>query len=91
MMQLEDLIGSGFITLVILFILAAEAVFYVFFFRRMRGLLATLAAGACLVLALRAALLHHASNELALFLMLGFVFHILEVWQWLKMSTPQQQ
>ena len=91
MPQLDELISSGSITLVILFILIAEALFYIVFFKRLRVMLATLAAGACLVLALRAAMLHHATNELALFLALGFVFHILEVWQWLKMSTPQQQ
>ncbi len=90
MLQLDDIIGSGFITLVILSILGAEALFYIFYLRRLRGMLATLAAGACLVIALRAALLHHSLDELALFLGLGFVFHVLEVWQWLKMSKRQQ-
>ena len=90
MLQLDELIGSGIITLVILSILAAEAMFYVFYLKRLRGMLATLAAGACLVMALRAALLHHNNSELALFLALGFVFHVLEVWQWLKMSKHQQ-
>jgi len=89
-MQLDALIGSGFITLVILSILAAEALFYVLYLKRLRGMLATLAAGACLVMALRAALLGHGTSELALFLACGFVFHILEVWQWLKMSKHQQ-
>jgi hypothetical protein len=90
MLQLDELIGSGFITLVILSILAAEALFYLFYLKRLRGMLATLAAGACLVMALRAALLDHSTAELALFLALGFIFHVLEVWQWLKMSKHQR-
>ncbi len=90
MLQLNELIGSGLITLVILSILAVEALFYIFYLRRLRGMLATLAAGASLVMALRAALLHHSTDELAFFLVLGFIFHILEVWQWLKMSKHQQ-
>jgi hypothetical protein len=90
MPQLDELIRSGLITLLILSILAAEALFYIFYLRRLRGMLATLAAGACLVVALRAALLHHSTSELALFLALGFVFHVLEVWQWLKMSKHQR-
>ena len=91
MSQLDELIGSGSITLVILSILAIEALIYAFYFRRLRGMLPTLAAGACLVMALRAALLHHSNSELALFLALGFVFHVLEVWQWLKISRRQRQ
>lgn len=91
MMQIDALIGSGSITLVILSILATEALFYIFYLKRLRGMLATLAAGACLVMALRAALLGHGTNELALFLGFGLIFHVLEVWQWLKMSKHQQQ
>ena len=90
MPQLDELIGSGFITLVMLSIMAAEALFYIFYLRRLRGMLATLAAGASLVMALRAALLHHSTGELAFFLVLGFIFHILEIWQWLKMSKHQR-
>ena len=90
MQQLDAFIGSGLITLVILSILATEALFYIFYLKSLRGMLATLAAGACLVLALRAALLQHSSGEVALFLTLGFVFHVLEVRQWLKMSKHQQ-
>ena len=89
-LQLDELIGSGLITLVILSILAVEALFYIFYLRRLRGMLATLAAGASLVMALRAALLHHSTGELAFFLVLGFIFHVLEIWQWLRMSKHQQ-
>lgn len=91
MMLLDELVSSATITVVILTVLAAEALFYIFYMKRLRSMLATLAAGACLVLALRAAILHHSTVELAAFLALGFVFHILEVWAWLKMSKHQPQ
>jgi hypothetical protein len=88
---LEALIESGSVTLIILAILVAEALFYILYFKRLRTMLATLAAGACLVLALRAALLQHGSSEIGFFLGAGFIFHVLEVWQWLKMSKSQPQ
>ncbi len=91
MIWLEEFIGSGAITLIILAILAGETLAYMFYFKRMRPMLPTLAAGACLVLALRTALLHHSTIELAVFLALGFIFHILEVWQWLQKSKTQPQ
>ncbi len=86
---LDQFIASGYVTLVMLAILAAEAFFFVVFWKRLRGLWATLAAGASLVLALRAALLQHETREIALWLSCSFVFHVLEVWQWLKMSKSQ--
>ncbi len=91
MMMLDELVGSAAITAVILAILAAEALFYIFYFKRLRSMLPTLAAGACLVLALRAALLHHDTTEIAAFLATGFVFHLLEVRAWLKMSKHLPQ
>ena len=91
MSQLDSFVWSGQITVMILLILAAEALFFMFYVKRLRGILPALMAGACLVVALRAALLHHSASELELFLALGFVFHVLEVWQWLKMSKSQQQ
>ena len=91
MMFLDRFIASGSVTIFILVILAIEALAFVIFFKRLRGMWAALAAGASLVLALRAALLGHSTQELALFLSFGFFFHILEVWQWLKMSKHQPQ
>jgi hypothetical protein len=88
---LDDVMQTGLITLVMLAILVAEALVYVFYFKRMRGMLATLAAGACLVLALRAALLNHSTFELSVFLGLAFIFHVLEIRQWLKISKHQPQ
>jgi hypothetical protein len=83
---LDDIIGSGEITLIILAILSAEALLYLLFFKRLRKMLATLGAGACLVLALRAALIGQGSSVVASFLSVGFIFHVVEIWQWLKMS-----
>jgi hypothetical protein len=91
MIAFEEFIASGSITLLMLAILAAESLLYLFYFKRLRPMLATLAAGASLVLALRAALLHHSTAELALFLSLSFVFHLMEVWQWLKISKHKPQ
>ena len=90
MTLLDGLIGSGAITSIVLAVLAAEALFYVVYLKRLRRMLATLAAGACLVLALRAALLQRPNSELAFFLACGFLFHVLEIWQWLKMSKSQR-
>ena len=83
---IDDIIQSGEITLIILAILSAEALIYLLFFKRLRRMLPTLAAGACLVLALRGALLGQGSNVVAYFLAVGFIFHFVEIWQWLKMS-----
>ncbi len=91
MMLLDRFIASGFVTVFVLAILALEAIVFLVFFKRLRGMLPTLAAGACLILALRSALVQYNSAELALWLGLGFVFHILEIWQWLKMSKRQPQ
>jgi hypothetical protein len=84
--MIEDFISSGNITWAILAILAVEALSYMFYFKRLRNMWPTLAAGGCFVLALRAALLHQSMFEVAVFLALSFVFHVLEVRQWLKIS-----
>ncbi len=89
MMLLDDLIGSGAITFIVLAVLAAEALICIFYLKRLRKMLPSLAAGASLVLALWAALAHRSSLELAFFLGVGFIFHVLEVWQWLSMSKNQ--
>jgi Na+-translocating ferredoxin:NAD+ oxidoreductase RnfE subunit len=91
MTALDEFIGSGTITVVVLAILGAEVLAYTFYFKRLRKMLASLFAGACVVLALRAALLNHSNSEVGIFLALGFVFHILEVWQWLKTTKRQPQ
>jgi hypothetical protein len=89
--MLDGFVNSGAITTLILAIMVVEALCCIFYFRQLRPMLATLAAGACLALALRAALLGHGPTAIASWLGLGFVFHVLEVWQWIKMSKRQPQ
>lgn len=91
MTALDEFIGSGTIAVVILAILTVEVFAYAFYFKRLRKMLPSLFAGGCVVLAMRAALLHHSNSEIGIFLAFGFIFHILEVWQWLKMSKHQPQ
>jgi hypothetical protein len=91
MTWLNTAINSGAITWLALAVLTVEAMIYVLFFKRMARMLPTLAAGACLVLALRSALLRDEPELIATFLTLSFIFHVLEVWQWSKMSKNQQQ
>jgi hypothetical protein len=88
-MNLEALFQSGNIALLILAIMLAEAMFFVRYLRRFLGMLAGLAAGACLVLALRSALLQQAWTSIALFLSLSFVFHVVEILQWLRLAKHQ--
>jgi hypothetical protein len=54
--------------------------------RHMPAILGGLGAGACLVLALRAALLQQGWPQIALFLAISFVFHAFEVRQWLRQA-----
>ncbi len=89
--MIESFISSGAVSWVILAVLVVEALSFVFYFKRLRNMWPTLAAGGCFVLALRAALLHQTTAEIAVFLALSFVFHVLEVRQWLKMSKHLPQ
>jgi uncharacterized membrane protein len=90
-MNLEALFQSGNIAFLIAAIMLAEALFFAKYFKRLPGLFAGLAAGACLVFALRAALMQQAWTSIALFLALSFVFHILEILQWLRIAKHQPQ
>jgi CBS-domain-containing membrane protein len=83
-MSMEALFSSGDIVFVILAIMLAEALVLMRHMRRQPGLWLGLAAGACLVLALRAALLQQGWAVIAGFMLASFVFHGLEVWQWLR-------
>ena len=91
MMLLDRIFASGFITTIILAVLAIEVLAILIVYKNLRGLWPALAAGACLVLALRSALIQYNPGELALWLGLAFVFHILEVRAWAKMSKHQPQ
>jgi hypothetical protein len=90
-MSLEALFQSGNIAVLIIAIMVAEAILLAPVFKRIPGMLAGLAAGACLVLALRAALLQHAWPSIAIFLCLSFVFHVMEILQWLRLAKQQPQ
>jgi hypothetical protein len=88
-MSFESLFQSGHIALVILAIMALEAVVLARYFKRLPALFAGLAAGACLVLALRAALLQQGWIMISIFLSLSFVFHVTEIRQWLRLIKTQ--
>ena len=85
-MSFEALFHSGNIAILIIAIMLAEAVFFARYLRRFPGMLAGLAAGACLVLAMRSALLQQHWTSIAIFLSLSFVFHVLEILQWLRVT-----
>jgi hypothetical protein len=88
-MSFEALYQSGNIAYVILALMVIEALVLARYFRRLPGLLTGLFAGACFVLALRAALLQQSWMMIGSFLALAFVFHVTEVWQWLRLTKPQ--
>ncbi len=85
-MSFEALFQSGNIAILILAIMLAEALFFARYLKRFPGMLAGLAAGACLVLAMRSALLQQPWSSIAIFLSLSFVFHVLEILQWLRVT-----
>ena len=82
---MDEIIKSGFATDIVLIIMAVEAVMITFFMRRnglnssVPGFLAALLAGACLILALRAALNGAGFGEIALFLALSLLAHLGEL------------
>jgi MFS superfamily sulfate permease-like transporter len=88
-MSFEALYQSGNIAYVILALMVVEALVLARYFRRLPGLLTGLFAGACFVLALRAALLQQSWMMIGSFLALAFVFHVTEVWQWLRLTKTQ--
>jgi MFS superfamily sulfate permease-like transporter len=90
-MNFESLFQSGNIALVIIAVMLVEVMLLQRYIKRFPGMLAGLAAGACLVLALRAALLQQSWTIIAIFLALSFVFHILEILQWLRLAKNHQQ
>jgi hypothetical protein len=90
-MNFESLFQSGNIALVIIAIMVVEALLLSGLIKRFPVLLSGLAAGGCMVLALRAALLQQSWTIIALFLGLSFVFHALEILQWLRLAKNHQQ
>lgn len=88
-MSLDVLFQSGNIAFLIVGIMFAEFLFFARHFKRFPAIFAGLAAGACLVLALRSALLQHEWTTIALFLLFSFVFHMMEILQWLRLTKQQ--
>ncbi len=85
-MSLDAFFASGAVAWLILAVMALEAVILV---KLMSGsglggaIVAGLAAGACLVLALRAALTQAHVLEIALFLAMSGIAHVIEIRLWL--------
>jgi uncharacterized membrane protein len=90
-MNFEAFFQSGNVVWLIIFVMIVEAILLLRYFKNAPAMAASLAAGACLVLALRAALLHQNWTYIAMFLSFGFVFHILEIWQWMQIAKRQPQ
>lgn len=83
-MSLESLFNSGGIAYLALAVIVAEILFFARKMHENVPLIYGLAAGACLLLALRAALADAHWHQTALFLTGGFLFHIMEVRRWLR-------
>lgn len=83
-MSFESFYQSGQVTYLIIAVMVVEIIYFARDFKRNARLLAGLAAGVCLVLALRAALLQQSWTMVAFFVLLSFGFHILELLQWLR-------
>jgi MFS superfamily sulfate permease-like transporter len=77
---------SESLVFVVLAVLLAEVLILSRIFKKFPGLLGGLAAGACLVLALRAAILNHGTTEILIYLTLSLLCHLVEVWQWLRIA-----
>jgi membrane-bound ClpP family serine protease len=90
-MNFEAIFQSGNIAWLIIVVMLVEAILLLRYFKNAPAMAASLAAGACLVLALRAALIQQNWTYVAMFLTLGFVFHILEIWQWMQIARRQPQ
>jgi hypothetical protein len=82
----EQLFESGTIALLMLAVIAAEALFFARHFAKFPGIILGLGAGAAMVLALRAALLHQGWLVVWGFVCLSLVFHLAEIWSWLRLT-----
>jgi hypothetical protein len=84
--MLEGFVLSGAVAWLMLAVMLAEIVVLARLWRRLPVMLWGLLAGAALVLALRAAVLDHGAAWIVAFISLSFVFHVLEVRQWLRLA-----
>jgi hypothetical protein len=85
--MIEELYKSGNVALVILAIMAIEALYFSRYYKKLPAILLGLCAGACMILALRAALLQQNWTVIASFLVVGAIIHLIEIWQWLKIAN----
>ena len=90
-MTMGALFQSGHVALVMLGVMALELWLLRHHLLRMPVIAAGLAAGACLVLALRSALLGHGWPIIALFLVMSFLFHLVEIRQCLRIAKQLQR
>jgi MFS superfamily sulfate permease-like transporter len=84
--MIAELYQSGHIALIIVAIMVLEAVIFARYFKKIPAVFAGLAAGICLVMALRASLLQQGWPTIGVFLALGAGLHVVELWQWLRMA-----
>jgi ABC-type glycerol-3-phosphate transport system permease component len=83
--------ASGHVVFLLLALMAVEAFLLRDTIRKVPMLGSGLVAGAGILLALRSALLDHSWPVIATFLLVGFVFHLWEVWQCLRLANRQSQ
>jgi hypothetical protein len=83
--MIEELVQSGNIALLIIAVIAAEALYFAKFVKRFPAFLSGLAAGASMSLALYCALAQQGWKMIAAFLLLSGVFHATEIWSWLRL------
>lgn len=90
-MIIEHFIMSGGVVVAIIAVMMIEALLLISHARRFPGILMGLAAGACLALALGAALQQRSWHSIAVCLILALVFHVLEIRQWLLLAKQSRQ
>jgi hypothetical protein len=84
--MIEELVQSGTVALLIIAVMAAEALYFARYFKRFPAFLSGLAAGACMALALYCALAQQGWKSIAALLLLSGLFHATEIWSWLRLA-----
>lgn len=85
--MIEEFFKSGQVAYLLLGIMLLEWLVFAKLFRHSSAMLWGLGAGACLVLALWAALTGQSVMLIGLFLALSFVCHLMEVRQWRSLAN----
>jgi hypothetical protein len=89
-MTMDVFFQSGHVAFVMLAVMVLELWLLRRYLRHMPIIAAGLGAGACLVLALRSALLDHGWPVISIFLIMSFGFHLLEIQQCLRLARRLQ-